>query len=219
MFTLAVDSDIPEIVALMNRAYRGNTGSGWSTEEAYLDGDRTTEALLRGDLARKPSASMLKWEDERDASIVGCAWFEPIDNHTWYLGSLAIDPTKQKGGLGRIMLQAAEEWAHDRGAKRMRMSVTNVREALISWYIRRGYRRTGEIVPFPYGDDRFGRPLRDDLSFVVLEKSLETAAMGPGNGSSHLVEHQTVPPGDTDHDRPMGPAPRTDRSEVEREHG
>ena len=26
--------------------------------------------------------------------------------------------------------------------------------------------------PFPYGDDRFGAPLRDDLSFLVLEKDL-----------------------------------------------
>jgi hypothetical protein len=64
----------------------------------------------------------------------------------------------------------------------MRMSVTNVREALIGWYIRRGYGRTGEIEPFPYGDDRFGTPLRDDLAFVVLEKPLETTAMAPGDG-------------------------------------
>lgn len=70
------------------------------------------------------------------------------------------------------MLEAAEEWARERGAKRMRMSVINVREALIAWYIRRGYEKTGEIEPFPYGDDRFGRPLSDDLSFVVLEKDL-----------------------------------------------
>ena len=52
------------------------------------------------------------------------------------------------------------------------MSVINVREALIAWYLRRGYHKTGETRPFPYGDDRFGTPLRDDLGFVVLEKNL-----------------------------------------------
>jgi hypothetical protein len=36
----------------------------------------------------------------------------------------------------------------------------------------RGYHKTGETEPFPYGDDRFGAPLRDDLSFLVLEKDL-----------------------------------------------
>jgi hypothetical protein len=52
------------------------------------------------------------------------------------------------------------------------MTVVNVREALIAWYRRRGYHETGETNPFPYGDDRFGTPQRDDLSFVVLEKDL-----------------------------------------------
>jgi hypothetical protein len=31
---------------------------------------------------------------------------------------------------------------------------------------------TRETQPFPYGDERFGRPLRNDLHFVVLEKDL-----------------------------------------------
>ena len=48
----------------------------------------------------------------------------------------------------------------------------NVRDALIGWYLRRGHRKTGETEPFPYGDDRFGAPLRDDLSFLLLEKDL-----------------------------------------------
>ncbi len=52
------------------------------------------------------------------------------------------------------------------------MTVVNIRETLVAWYIRRGYSLTGEIEPFPYSDERFGTPLRDDLSFLVLEKSL-----------------------------------------------
>lgn len=52
------------------------------------------------------------------------------------------------------------------------MTVINVRSILIAWYERRGYTRTGEIQPFPHGDDRFGTPLRDDLVFVVLAKDL-----------------------------------------------
>ena len=33
MYIPATDADIPALVALINRAYRGDTGSGWSTEE------------------------------------------------------------------------------------------------------------------------------------------------------------------------------------------
>lgn len=53
------------------------------------------------------------------------------------------------------------------------MTVVNVRDTLIAWYIRRGYFLTGETEPFPYDDNRFGTPLRDDLAFVVLEKVLD----------------------------------------------
>jgi hypothetical protein len=54
----------------------------------------------------------------------------------------------------------------------MVMTVIVQREALIAWYERRGYRRTGVYKPFPYGDERFGLPLRSDLEFEVLSKSL-----------------------------------------------
>jgi DNA-binding MarR family transcriptional regulator len=169
----AEDADLPGIVALMNRAYRGSgPSSGWSTETLYLSGDRTTEDLLRADLAAKPDASFLTWRDGRDDALKGCVWLEPIGGDVWYLGSLAVDPQRQKGGLGHALLATAEEWIRDRGGRRVRMTVVNVRDALIAWYVRRGYRQTGETEPFPYGDDRFGTPLRDDLSFVVLEKDL-----------------------------------------------
>lgn len=173
MYMPVADEEIPAVVRLMNQAYRGSgTSAGWSTEEAYLAGDRTTVELLRSDIQAKPSASLLKWVDDKAEGFDGCVWLEPVGDEIWYLGSLAIDPHRQNGGLGRIMLAAAEEWVRQHGGKRIRMTVINVREALIAWYIRRGYVKTGAVEPFPYGDDRFGRPLRDDLCFVVLEKCL-----------------------------------------------
>jgi len=78
----------------------------------------------------------------------------------------------QNSQLGRTLLNAAEEFARKRGAACVRMTVVNVRDTLVAWYQRRGYRLTGETKPFPYGDNRFGTPLRDDLEFVVLEKNL-----------------------------------------------
>jgi GNAT superfamily N-acetyltransferase len=170
------DDEIPAIVALMNRAYRGSGASHWSNEPRYLAGDRTTTDVLRADLAAKPAALLLKWVEEGTDPFIGCVWLEPLGGDTWYLGSLAIDPDWQRGGLGRVMLSAAELWVGERGGKRVQMTVVNVRDALIAWYLRRGYHNTGETAPFPYGDDRFGAPLRDDLCFVVLEKDLGSAA-------------------------------------------
>jgi hypothetical protein len=52
------------------------------------------------------------------------------------------------------------------------MTVVNLRVALIDWYKRRGYALTGQTKPFPYGDNRYGTPKRNDLYFVVLRKVL-----------------------------------------------
>ena len=168
----ANDDDVPGIVTLMNRAYRGAGAAGWSTQEAYLSGDRITEGVLRADLLAKPQASLLKWEDPEGGPLLGCVWIEPLDHDVWYLGSVATDPTRQNSGLGKILLTDAEQWVRNQGGTRIRMNVVNVRDALIAWYLRRGYHKTGETEPFPYGDDRFGAPLRQDLSFLVLEKDL-----------------------------------------------
>jgi GNAT superfamily N-acetyltransferase len=174
MLVAVVDDDLPHIVALINRAYRGSgTSYGWTTEADYISGDRTTEHFLRADLVANPNASLLKWDDVPGAPVRGCVWLEPLDDNVWYLGSLAVDPEQQKSGLGKVVLSSAEQWVRERGGKRVHMTVVNVREELIAWYLRRGYRKTGEKNPFPYGDARFGTPLRDDLCFVVLEKNLD----------------------------------------------
>ena len=172
----ATDADVPAIAALMNAAYRGAGGApGWATEVGYIAGDRTTAALLRADLAAKREAAFLIWRDPPEPMLKGCVWLEPLGDGAWYLGSLAVAPGLQEGGLGRALLSAAEGWTRERGGERIRMSVVNVRDGLIAWYLRRGYHDTGETEDFPYGDNRFGTPLRDDLCFVVLEKDLGEA--------------------------------------------
>ena len=85
-----------------------------------------------------------------------------------------IRPDMQSRRLGRTLLNEAEAFAASHGARRMRMTVITVRPELIAWYERRGYARTGELLPFPYADERFGLPLRDDLEFEALEKELES---------------------------------------------
>lgn len=167
------ESDFAEIVELANLAYRATgPGSSWNSEEGILDGQRLNESLLREDLAAKPEAHLFVWRDEADKTLLGTVWLEPKEDGSWYLGLLTVRPDRQKQQLGRTILAAAEEFAKENGARRIQMTVLNVRDTLIAWYLRRGYTLTGKTLPFPYGDPRFGRPLRDDLHFVVLEKNL-----------------------------------------------
>ena len=85
----------------------------------------------------------------------------------------AVRPDLQAGGIGKALLAEAERLVReDWRLPRMRMSVIDARDELIAFYERRGYRRTGELQPFPYGDPRFGLPKRGDLRFEMLEKRL-----------------------------------------------
>jgi ribosomal protein S18 acetylase RimI-like enzyme len=168
----ALEADYPAIIHLANIAYRG-TGptASWNIEN-FIEGQRLNESLLREDLASKPNAHLLTFRDEPGGEILGTVLLDPQKDGIWYLGLLTIRPDLQKRQLGRTLLTAAEEFAKQHSARRIEMTVVNVRETLIAWYQRRGYSVTDKTRPFPYGDERFGRPLRDDLYFVVLEKDL-----------------------------------------------
>ena len=158
----------------MNVAYRGEAAGGWTIETDYISGDRTSEALIEADMTERPHGRLLITRSD-DGAIVGCVWLEPAAARKWYLGSLAVDPARQNGHIGRRLLEAAETWVREHGGTTIRMTVVIFTGALITWYLRRGYRLTGETEPFPRHDPRVGIPKRNDLHFVVLEKGLVAA--------------------------------------------
>jgi GNAT superfamily N-acetyltransferase len=164
------EKDFADVITLANLAYRATgEGSSWNSEEGLIEGSRLTESSLRKDLA-KPGAMLLIWRE--GAELMGTFYLQPKETDIWYLGLLMVRPGNQNSGAGKELLAAAEAYAKKHGGKRIRMTVLAVRETLISWYQRRGYRETGVTEAWPYGDDSFGKPLRDDLYFVVLEKPL-----------------------------------------------
>ena len=169
-FRAATEADIDAIVALVTSAYRGESSrAGWTTEADLLDGARIDPEVLRADIARSGSRVVLA---ERDSALLACAHVA-VDGDAGYFGMFSVRPTLQGHGIGKQMLAEAERIAREdllQGA--MRMTVIDVRDELIDYYARRGYRRTGIHKAFPYGDERFGIPKRPDLRFEVLEKPL-----------------------------------------------
>lgn len=168
----ATVADIPDLHRLIESAYRGESSrAGWTTEADLLGGQRTDPDDLADILADPKQALLTAWQGDE---LVGCVLIADRGEGTGYFGMLSIRPTLQGGGLGRRLVAAAQAAMADRfGARRVRISVLPQRETLIGWYERLGYRSTGETLPFPYGNPRFGLPKRDDLSFVVMERGLD----------------------------------------------
>jgi ribosomal protein S18 acetylase RimI-like enzyme len=169
-FRAAGAADVHAVVALVESAYRGDASrQGWTTEADFLEGRRTGVDDVGACLARELSRILLA---QREGLLLACAHVA-VEDAAGYFGMFAVRPELQGAGIGKQVLAEAERIVRDEwGVPTMRMTVIDIRDELIAFYQRRGYRRTGITRPFPYGDARFGLPLRDDLRFEVLEKSL-----------------------------------------------
>ncbi|MHB8249181.1 MAG: GNAT family N-acetyltransferase [Acidithiobacillus sp.] len=168
-FRKAEERDCPDIVRLVNLAYRGELSKqGWTTEADLLAGQRTDgdEAL---DLLRAKNSLFLL--ALRGRALLASLHLQRVEGYA-YLGMFAVDPRWQGVGIGKCCLQRAENLVREEwGVSVMRMVVITLREELIVFYARRGYQRTGELRPFPRSP-RFGIPQVAGLQMEVLEKRL-----------------------------------------------
>jgi ribosomal protein S18 acetylase RimI-like enzyme len=186
-FRIATAADAPVIVALIEAAYRGpETAGQWDSESHLLKGPRTNLAEI-GALIARPDSRFIVAED--GGRIIGCALIQQTDvaaaspetaaadnprrrpgrseataepvTRGAYFGMFAIDPAIRAAGLGKLVLAEAEARAqYIFNATCMVMTVINVREQLIAWYQRRGYRLTGKRIPFPFTETS-GETTRD----------------------------------------------------------
>ena len=157
--------DVEGLLELVHSAYRGDASrAGWTTEADLIDGSRTDAEELHELLP-----DLLVATDGDD--LVGCCALT-VRGDRGYFGTFAVRPTLQGGGVGSALLTAAEDRARALGLRAVEMTVLSARTELLAYYDRRGYVDTGQTRPFPYGVERNGRPRRDDLEFVLLEKQV-----------------------------------------------
>lgn len=165
--SIAGKTDIPALVNLLNRAYRGDDSKqGWTTEAHLIAGDVRTDESSVKNVIEEAGSVMLKYTDD-EGTIIGCVNLQQHGQKI-YLGMFAVSPQLQGGGVGKKMLQAAEEYARQKKCSAIYMTVISVRAELIDWYKRHGYADTGNKKSFEE-DGVSGKHLQQ-LEFIVLEK-------------------------------------------------
>ena len=130
-FTLrhATESDVPAIVHLVNRAF--------SVERFFKTGDRTDEAQVR---QLMQTGSFLLLTDGN--TLTACVYLK-LNGERSYIGMLAVDPAKQKSGIGARLMREAEARSRRAGCKFADLRIVDVRPELALIYRKLGYVETG----------------------------------------------------------------------------
>jgi GNAT superfamily N-acetyltransferase len=130
----ATVADAQEITALVNLAFR--------VERFFVDGDRIDIERIR---ALMEKGTFLLAEDT--AALAGCVYVE-LRGERGYFGLLAVEPSRQRRGLGRRLAREAEDYARAAGCRVMDIQTVNVRTELPPIYHKMGYVEAG-TAPFP----------------------------------------------------------------------
>jgi ribosomal protein S18 acetylase RimI-like enzyme len=91
----------------------------------------------------KPESTILV--GERDGKVIASV-MTGHDGHRGWLYYLAVDPTLQKGGLGRAMVAAAEKWLQDRGVPKVMLMVRPENTKVRAFYDALGYEEEPRVI-------------------------------------------------------------------------
>ena len=132
---LGVPEDAEAIARLINQAF--------VVESVAFDGDRTNPGEVR---ALMTGGKFLLAED--GVGLTGCVYVE-VRGERSYLGLLSVCPENQGRGIGRMLVNAAEDFSRSAQCRVVDLRIISPRaEALLPFYRRLGYTEAG-TAPFP----------------------------------------------------------------------
>lgn len=168
MIRFAVQSDIPDLVLLINSAYRGEVSKkGWTTEANLISGDIRTDKNQMEELMKTPGAVFLVYQNEV-GTLEGSVFLHKKGDKL-YLGMLSVLPELQAKGIGKKLMSAAEAYAMQENCNSIYMRVISERHELISWYEKLGYKNSGKTEPFE--NNKYGTATMP-LEFIIMEKMI-----------------------------------------------
>lgn len=152
---IATLQEAAELARIINDAF--------IVEAFFKIGDRTSAGEVAGLIDAGGEFLVLDAPEPR--SLAGCLYLTCRGDRA-YFGMLSISPSRQRQGLGRQLIEAAESRARGRGCRFMDIHIVNLREDLLPYYGRLGYAKTGTL---PFSDPALAsRP----CSFIVMSKAL-----------------------------------------------
>lgn len=149
---IATKADVEALARLINAAF--------VVEQPFIDGERIDPAGVRLYMEK---GKFLVMEDSR--GLVGCVYVE-LRGNRGYLGLLGVAPGRQGKGLGRTMMDAAENYFRAAGCRAIDLRIISPRTPLPAFYAHLGYEQTGTA---PFAPDV---PVKVACHYVLMSKPL-----------------------------------------------
>jgi ribosomal protein S18 acetylase RimI-like enzyme len=150
---VAQAKDVAAMVPIVNAAF---------AVETFLDGTRTDEEGM-ATMMRKGEFLLAERTSGR---VVACVYTE-VRGDRGYFGMLAVAPSEQGTGIGRRLVECAEDHCRRRGCTAMDITVLSLRPELPRFYRKLGYIETGTEAFRP------SRPLKDGVECHCIVMSKE----------------------------------------------
>jgi GNAT superfamily N-acetyltransferase len=149
----ATIADFDALTRMINTAY--------AVEHFIYDGERISPKEF-ADLLKTGRVLLL----EQRGTPIACIYLELRDD-IGYLGLLSVAPSRQNEGIGRSLVALAENWFRGQGLRTSELQVISVRQELLGFYRRLGYREAGTS---PWPSD--APPTHLPCHFVRMTKTL-----------------------------------------------
>jgi len=148
----AIPADVESLARLINAAFR--------VEQPFIEGDRVDATGVRSYMAK---GKFLLAEDA--TGLAGCVYVE-LRGDRGYLGLLGVDAQRQGIGLGRKLMDAAEDFFREAGCTAVDLRVISARTPLPHFYRHLGYLETGTA---PFAPDV---PVKVPCHYILMSKHL-----------------------------------------------
>jgi GNAT superfamily N-acetyltransferase len=146
------NSDVEALSQLINAAFR--------VEQPFIEGERINPEGIR---AYMEKGKFLLAEDP--SGLVGCVYVE-LRGDRGYLGLLGVAPPRQGTGLGRKLMEAAENYFREASCRAIDLRIVSARTSLPAFYRHLGYIETGTA---PFAPDV---PVKVSCHYILMSKSL-----------------------------------------------
>jgi GNAT superfamily N-acetyltransferase len=145
-------ADAEALARLINSAFR--------VEQPFIEGDRINPDGVR---AYMEKGKFLLAEDAE--GLTGCVYVE-LHGDRGYLGLLGVEPQRQGTGLGRKLMDAAENFFRQAGCVAVDLRIVSARAPLPSFYRHLGYLETGTA---PFAPDV---PAKVPWHYILMSKTI-----------------------------------------------